>query len=207
MRLLRPAKGVTRNDNENDFFTGLSIVPSKCVNVAAAMLKNEKKERTVTALGVDPGLASTGYALIRTSVRAGELSVWGTLKTSARRTVPARLTSIYDDICEILENWKPGILAIEDVYVLEKFPKAAIQLGEVKGVIYLAAQQHNVTVIKIRPTEVKSCLTGNGRATKEQVNRAVKRMLRMKKEIKPDHASDAAALALVGLSREGYFNW
>lgn len=159
------------------------------------------------ALGIDPGLAETGYAVIGTFAKGGEMCNWGSLKTSARLSVPARLKIIYSGIDEIVKNWKPAILVVEDVFVLDKFPKAAIHLGEVKGVIYLAAQDNNIEVIEIRTTELKRSITGNGRATKDQVSRAVKRVLGMKEEIKPDHASDAAALALVGLSRKGYYVW
>jgi len=77
----------------------------------------------------------------------------------------------------------------------------------VRGVISLAAQNNGIEVMKIRPTEIKSCLTGNGRATKEQVHSAVKRMLGIKQDIKPDHASDATALALIALSRKGHYVW
>jgi crossover junction endodeoxyribonuclease RuvC len=75
------------------------------------------------------------------------------------------------------------------------------------GVILLAAQNNMVETLMIRPTEVKSCLTGNGRASKINVSDSVKRIFAIKKDIKPDHASDSAALALVGLSRKGYFNF
>ncbi len=132
---------------------------------------------------------------------------WGAVKTAAHLSTPHRLKTIYDAVCALLAEWRPDILALEDVYVFNVFPKAAIQLGEVRGVIYLAAQDHNVAVMKIKPTEVKSCLTGNGRATKQQVKYSVSRILGMHNDIKPDHASDAAALALIGLSREGYFQW
>ena len=159
------------------------------------------------ALGIDPGLAETGYAVIGTFAKGGELCNWGTLKTSVRLSVPCRLQTIYNGIDEIVKNWKPTILVVEDVYVLDKFPKAAIHLGEVRGVIYLAAQDNNIEVMKIRVTELKKSLTGNGRATKDHVNRAVKRVLGVKEEIKPDHASDAAALALIGISRKGYYVW
>ncbi len=99
------------------------------------------------------------------------------------------------------------MIVIEDVYMLDRFPKAAIQLGEVRGVIGLAAQNSSLPVMLVKPTEVKSILTGNGRAAKDHVNRAVKRMLGRREDIRPDHASDAAALALIGLTRSGYFNF
>jgi crossover junction endodeoxyribonuclease RuvC len=171
-------------------------------------LTNEiNKHHTYKALGIDPGLAATGYAVIGTLKQGGELCAWGSIKTSPQLDGPKRLHRIYTAIVSIIEQWQPNIMAIEDVYVLDRFPKAAIQLGEVRGVVYLAAQQHALEVTKIRPTEIKSCLTGNGRATKEQVHSAVKRILRNQQDITPDHASDATAIALISLSRKGYYTW
>lgn len=164
-------------------------------------------KNTYKALGIDPGLAETGYAVIETFKKGGELCAWGSIKTLPQQEPPRRLHSIYTEIVSLIQQWQPHIMAIEDVYVLDRFPKAAIQLGEVRGVVYLAAEQHAIEVMKIRPTEIKSCLTGNGRATKEQVNRAVKRILGTRHDITPDHASDATAIALISLSRKGYYTW
>jgi len=164
-------------------------------------------QKNIRALGIDPGLASTGYAVVEALIKGGNLSDWGSIKTSSKKTLPLRLQEIYSEIDGLINKWSPSLLVIEDVYVLDKFPKAAIQLGEVVGVILLAAQNNMVETLRIRPTEVKSCLTGNGRASKINVSDSVKRIFSIKKDIKPDHASDAAALALVGLSRKGYFNF
>ncbi len=159
------------------------------------------------ALGIDPGLAATGYAVVGTMKQGGKLCSWGVVKTAAGRETPERLQAIYREIGKLLDMWQPDVMVLEDVYVLDKFPSASIQLGEVRGVVYLAAQEHGIEIFKIRPTEVKSCLTGNGRASKDQVSQAVRRMLCCREEIKPDHASDAAALALMALSRKGYLNF
>ena len=167
----------------------------------------EQEKYRHRALGIDPGLAATGFAVIGTFKQGGELCSYGAIKTSASHSTPQRLQKIYLGVCDLLDTWKPDVIVLEDVYVLDKFPNAAVQLGEVRGVLYLAAQQRGIEVFTIRPTEVKSCLTGNGRASKEQVSQAVKRMLGRREDIKPDHASDAAALALMVLSRKGYFNW
>jgi crossover junction endodeoxyribonuclease RuvC len=167
----------------------------------------QQKNISATAIGVDPGLAATGYAVIKTRDRGSEACAWGSLKTSARISLPQRLQIIYHGIEALIKEWKPVLLIMEDIYAVGSFPKAAIQLGEVKGVICLAAQQHNVTFMRINPTEVKCSITGHGRASKDQVRRAVKRVMQMQEDITPDHASDAAALAITGLSRKGYYRW
>jgi len=170
-------------------------------------LTAEKEKYRHRALGIDPGLAATGFAVIGAFKQGGELCTYGAIKTSPSHSTPQRLQKIYLGVCDLIDTWKPDVVVLEDVYVLDKFPNAAVQLGEVRGVLYLAAQERGIEVFTIRPTEVKSCLTGNGRASKEQVSQAVKRMLNRREDIKPDHASDAAALALMVLSRKGYFNW
>jgi crossover junction endodeoxyribonuclease RuvC len=96
---------------------------------------------------------------------------------------------------------------LEEVFVLQQFPKAAIQLGEVMGVIYLAAQEMNIPVVEIKPTEVKSALTGSGRAEKEQIQRTIRRILKIEVPLRSSHAGDALALALTGLSRNTNFRW
>jgi crossover junction endodeoxyribonuclease RuvC len=171
------------------------------------MVKKKGFTHGYRALGIDPGLAATGYAVIETQNKAGKLLAWGCVKTSAKDSLPGRLQNIYDSVAGLIKQWNPVIFVMEDVFVVDRFPKAALQLGEVRGVLYLAAEGNKIETMKIRPTEVKSCLTGYGRATKIQVAIAVKRILGEKKEIKPDHASDAAALALIGLSRKGYYVW
>ncbi len=162
---------------------------------------------STTAIGVDPGLAATGYAVIRTRHRGGEACAWGSLRTSSKLTIPHRLQIIYQGIEALINEWKPVLLIMEDIYAMGAFPQAAIQLGEVKGVICLAAQQHAVEFMRINPTEVKCSITGHGRASKDHVRRTVRRILQMQEDITPDHASDAAALAITGLSRKGLYRW
>ena len=98
-------------------------------------------------------------------------------------------------------------MVLEDIFVMRQFPMAAMQLGEVRGVIRLAAKNMRVPISEMKPTEVKSALTGSGRAGKEQIKRVVQRMLHVEDAIKSDHISDAMALALTGLTRNGLFRW
>ena len=98
-------------------------------------------------------------------------------------------------------------MVLEDVFVVKQFPMAAMQLGEVRGVIRLAARNMKVPISEMKPTEVKNALTGSGRADKGQIKRVVRRMLHVEDSIKSDHISDAMALALTGLTRNGLFRW
>jgi len=161
----------------------------------------------VKAIGIDPGLAMTGFGVVEALSRGGKACDWGAIRTNSNCPVPLRLKTIYDELNELLEKWRPDLLVIEAVFVLKEYPKAAIQLGEVRGVIYLAAQERDIPVVEVKPTEVKSALTGSGRADKEQMKKTIQRILRMEGPLHSSHAGDALALALTGLSRSEHFKW
>jgi len=161
----------------------------------------------VRAIGIDPGLAMTGFGVVEALSRGGKACEWGAIRTHSNCPVPLRLRTIYDELNGLIEKWRPDLLVMEEVFVLKQYPKAAIQLGEVRGVVYLAAQRRDLPVVDVKPTEVKSALTGSGRADKEQMKRAIQRILRMEGPLHSSHAGDALALALTGLSRSEKFKW
>ena len=161
----------------------------------------------VKAIGIDPGLAMTGFGIVETLSRGGRACDWGTIRTESDCAISLRLKIIYDGIKGLLEKWKPGLLVVEEVFVLKQFPKAAIRLGEVRGVVYLVAQEMDIPVVEVKPTEVKSALTGSGRALKEQIQKAIRQILKIEDAIGSSHAGDALALALTGLSRNEGFRW
>ncbi|MFH0811279.1 MAG: crossover junction endodeoxyribonuclease RuvC [Pseudomonadota bacterium] len=158
-------------------------------------------------IGVDPGLAETGYAIVEVSQKRGIAREWDSISTDPKDSMPRRLQSIFTSFVTIIKKWDIRVVVLEDVFVLPKYPNAALQLGAVKGVLQLGAAMHNLKVMELKPTEVKMALTGNGRANKEQVERSVRKILMVQEVIKPKHASDALALALVGLSRSGLVRW
>lgn len=159
------------------------------------------------AIGIDPGLAMTGFGIVEALSQGGKACDWGAIRTDAHHPVAHRLQTIYNELKKLLEKWTPNLLVIEEVFVLKQYPKAAIQLGEVRGVIYLLAQQSGIPVVEVKPTEVKSALTGSGRAHKDQVKKAIQRILKMDRPLSSAHAGDALALALTGLSRNEKFHW
>jgi crossover junction endodeoxyribonuclease RuvC len=159
------------------------------------------------AIGIDPGLAATGFAVIETIEGAGRACEWGGIRTDSRDPTPSRLCRLFDAVVKVMERWVPDLMVLEDVFVADRFPRSAVQLGEVRGVISLAAWKQNVAIAEIKPTEVKKALTGDGRAPKDQIEKSLRRMLRIEGKIAPDHASDAMALALIGLSRNGWLRW
>ena len=159
------------------------------------------------AIGIDPGLAMTGFGVVEGLSRGGKACEWGMIRTEPESPIAARLKTIYDELKRLFAVWRPNLLVMEDVFVLRQFPKAAIQLGEVRGVIHLAAEENNIPVLEVKPTEVKSALTGSGRADKEQMKRMIQRLLCIEHPIRSSHAGDALALALTGLSRNEGFRW
>ncbi len=149
----------------------------------------------------------TGFGVVEALARGGKACDWGAIRTEPGSPVPLRLRTIYDELQGLLKKWSPGLLALEEVFVLKQFPKAAIQLGEVRGIVYLAAQEMGIPVVDLKPTEVKSALTGSGRADKEQMKKAIRQILRIEDSVSSSHAGDALALALTGLSRNKNFRW
>ena len=159
------------------------------------------------AIGIDPGLAMTGFGVVEILPRGGKACEWGTIRTDAGCPTSQRLRMIYIELKGLFEKWQPELLVMEEVFVLKEFPKAAIRLGEVRGVIYLAAEENGIPIVEVRPTEVKSALTGSGRADKDQIKKMIQRLLRIEEPLKSSHAGDALALALTGLSRNENFRW
>lgn len=155
----------------------------------------------IKIIGIDPGLASTGVGIIRGRGLKVQEYAFGSISTSKKHTLPERLNHIFSKLNSLLANENPDLMVIEDVFSLEKYPGSGINLGKVTGVILLSACHAEVPVIEVAVREVKHVLTGNGNASKEQLELTVRRYLNLTERIKPYHASDAIALALLGLFR------
>ena len=154
-------------------------------------------------IGIDPGLSSTGIGIVRgRGIRIDGFS-YGSVDTLKTMTLPGRLRKIYTKITWLLENEKPDLMVIEDIFSLQQYPKSGIVLGQVSGVILLAAEQIGVTAREVPVREAKQVLTGNGNATKIQLEKSVRHQLKLPSPIRPLHASDALGLALIGLYRHG----
>jgi crossover junction endodeoxyribonuclease RuvC len=158
-------------------------------------------------LGIDPGLSATGYAAVELGKGRPKVLGLGIAKSNSRHTLEARLRAIYDQVADVSRQWQPHLAVLEGLYADYAYPRTAILMGHVRGVICLAADQCGAKVLEVSPAEVKQALTGSGRATKDQVERAVTRMLTLKEPPKSDHIYDALALALVGAAREGVDLW
>ena len=156
-------------------------------------------------IGVDPGLAATGIGVVSGTGHHIDSFAYGVIKTAAKIPTQARLEKIYSGISSLFQNEKPDLVIIEDVFSLEKYPKSGITLGSVCGVVLLAVQQFGAFVKEIPVREAKQVLTGNGNASKEQLEKAVRQTLKAQDPIRPYHASDSLGLALIGLFRYDSF--
>ncbi len=160
-----------------------------------------RKSSKLKVIGIDPGLANTGYGVVQGVGSRIQDYTFGTIRTSKAEAVPNRLDRIFSELFSILENEAPDLMVIEDIFSLGRYPKSSISLGKVCGVILLAGSRCGVPTVELPAREFKRILTGNGGATKAQTEKAVRHLLKRQKAISPSHASDALGLALVGLLR------
>jgi len=145
-------------------------------------------------LGVDPGTASTGYGVIDVE-NSPRLINYGCLKTSSKTDMVQRLRSIYLQIKNIVEEFCPQEIAVEDVF-FNRNVKSALFVGQARGVILLGASYQGAKIFNYTPLQVKQAITGYGQASKEQVQHMVKKTLSLSYLPTPDDASDAIAIAL-----------
>jgi len=148
-------------------------------------------------LGIDPGLQITGYGVVEFSPLRPIVCEAGIVRGGdAKSPMAERILSVYNGIVEIIEQFKPTVLAVEQLYAHYQHPRTAILMGHARGAILLAAAQHNLAVVSYNATRVKKTITGNGRAGKEQVQRTIQRELGLAKVPEPVDVSDALAVAL-----------
>lgn len=160
----------------------------------------DKKQRI---LGVDPGLITTGYGIIDVVNGEPALLEGGIIRTPTTLPLEKRLSTIFYGIQELVLEFLPECLALEEIHTQIERPRVAVMMGHARGVICLAAAVNQIPVSSYAPTQIKSALTGNGRASKEQIRRMIELRLKLKTTPEPLDVSDALAVALCHLSRSG----
>jgi len=150
------------------------------------------------ALGIDPGTAIVGYAVV--AARGSELSMIAcdVITTPASMPMPERLQHIYHHLGEIVSTYHPGEAAMEELF-FAKNARTAFSVGQARGVAMLALANGGLAVAEYTPRQVKQAVTGYGAASKEQVGEMVRILLRLKAVPRPDDAADAAAVAICHL--------
>ena len=147
-------------------------------------------------LGIDPGLQVTGYAVLEPGPRVCEAGVIRSSEGRVTTDMAPRLRSLYDSLNEVITQFRPGIVVVEQLYAHYDHPRTAILMAHARGVIFLAAAQHDLPVVSYNATRIKKTVTGNGRADKEQVQRTVQRELGLARLPEPPDVADALAAAL-----------
>lgn len=150
-------------------------------------------------LGIDPGLNTTGYGVIDTSGKtaSGKIRLLeaGIVRSRSKST-GMKVKEIYDGIREVIEAFLPNTVAMEQLYTHYDRPTTAILMGHARGCICLAAAQSNIEVVSYAATKVKKILTGSGRATKDQMQRAIRLEFGLDRDPEPPDVADALAIAL-----------
>lgn len=156
-------------------------------------------------LGVDPAAAGpTGFGVIESDGRTCRLLHYGALRVASKRqkeSLGAALQDIHEALCKLIEEFLPQAMAVEGIFSALNV-RTALRLAEVRGVVLLAAAQHNVLVHSYSPREVKASVAGYGNADKRQMQVMVRALLKMTETPEPADAADALAVALCHLQAE-----
>lgn len=152
-------------------------------------------EKTII-LGVDPGINTTGYAILGKNGSELKLLEGGVIRGKSKETLPLRIYEIYRNMKEIIETWNPGAMALEEIYSHYERPRTAILMGHVRGVICLSAAEKAIPVYHYSATTVKKTITGSGRASKHQMQRAIQLEFHLKALPEPPDLADALAIAI-----------
>ena len=150
-------------------------------------------------LGVDPGLKATGYGVIL--VKGAQPSAMtvleaGTIEPKSRQLLPAKVQSIYDNLCDVVKQHRPAVMVLEKIYSHHKHPNTVSILGHARGIICLVAAQHGIELVEYSVKRIRKALLGRGDADKEQTRQAVMHHLKISGEGLTLDASDALALAM-----------
>ena len=146
-------------------------------------------------IGIDPGYAIVGFGIIEYSRSKFTTIDYGAITTPAGMEFNARLLEIYNDLCYVLDKYRPEFLAIERLYFTTN-QKTAIDVAQARGIVLLAAKQRNIQIFEYTPLQVKQSVTGYGKAIKKQVQEMTKKILSLHEIPKPDDTADALAIAV-----------
>ena len=147
-------------------------------------------------LGVDPGLVTTGYGIVQVAGTGCRLIEAGVIRTDAAEPLELRILKIYREFKDIIAEFGPDAVSVEGLYTHYAHPTTATLMGHARGTIFLAAAEAGTPIVSYAPTRLKKALTGDGRAGKLRVQRAVQSLLGLSRCDQPDHVTDALAAAM-----------
>jgi len=146
-------------------------------------------------LGIDPGTATTGWAVLEEKNGDAIPVAYGHISTSSKKTTAKRIKEVADDLEKIIKKYSPQEGAVEDIFFFKNV-KTAVKVSQARGAMLLTLEKKNIKIFEYTPLQVKQAITGYGRAEKKQIQLMVKNILNLKKIPKPDDAADAIAIAL-----------
>jgi len=168
-------------------------------------LKQVPNSQTPTiVLGIDPGLATTGWGVVEKGAMHLTLKAYGAVCSSARADLPARLCHIRRELFRLIDLYRPSVMAIEQLY-FTKFAISIAATAQARGVILLSAAERNLPVVEYNPRAVKMAMTGFGSASKIQMQSMLQRHFRLTELPRPDDAADALAIALCHIQTRAEF--
>ncbi|MHC4478164.1 MAG: crossover junction endodeoxyribonuclease RuvC [Planctomycetota bacterium] len=147
-------------------------------------------------LGIDPGLQVCGYAVVKSNAQQESLIEAGVFRTDAGSAIEAKLYQIAKDTQTLLNKFRPEMVAVEELYSHYAHPKTAILMGHARGVILQKVAEAAIEVKSFSATRIKKSVTGNGRASKEQIQRSIQSILSLSEVPEPSDVADAIAVAL-----------
>ncbi len=153
--------------------------------------------RSITILGLDPGLATIGFGLIRITNDQPSLIEYGIIETKKKFTLGERLRQIETDLTKLIKEYRPELAIVEKIF-FHSNQKTVIDVSQARGVIMQTLAKHHISIQELTPLEVKSKLCGHGTAEKCQIQFMVKEILGLTEIPRPDDAADALALAICG---------
>ncbi len=155
-------------------------------------------------IGIDPGLATVGFGVIKIEKERIAPIGYGCIRTSPDKQTPARLLEIFNEITSLFEKYRPDVIAVEKLF-FSKNVTNGLSVSEARGVIFLAAQQQNIPIFEYTPNQVKQAITGSGRADKKQVQEMIKRLLALDEIPEPDDAADGLSIALCHVNTQNFY--
>jgi len=147
-------------------------------------------------LGIDPGLQVCGYACLETDADREKLIEAGVIRTAGGSALQEKLNRIAEDTKSLLKTFKPDVVAVEELYAHYAHPRTAILMGHARGVILQKCAEAGIDVKSFSATRIKKSITGNGRASKGQIQRTIQTMLSLPKLPEPSDVADAIAAAV-----------
>lgn len=148
-------------------------------------------------LGIDPGLADTGFGVIEESAGQLRCLTYGSIKTKKGLSLSARIMELEKELDKIIKKYQPDLAGVEQLFFCNN-AKTALLVGQARGVVLLTLAKNKLPLLEFTPLQVKQAITGYGSADKKQIQQMVKLILSLKEIPRPDDAADALAIAICG---------